>query len=617
MTTRRNPLPLLPPLPRLAMVVLLGLLVTGPGCRRPPQAPKDDTLSSGPKGDPWEVLARRLKKETDYVACKNALSDLANNLAAQDNATRLPGLTPDAEAALTRVINLIPGDREEIRGASFSSHDPVYLADCLYLRDAWRSLDLPGLTPDQMADLGFAWVCRQVYLNPWLHELEPGLKMGTAVPPTYVLRRGYGSGLERMYVFLALLQQMGLDGCLVGPPEAGTQPAGLVALGPDEKTVLTGTPRGPFWAVGVRLGSDIRLYDPWRGTAFPASFQQMKANPEAYKDWFDDPANTSGASVAEMKKATLFLAVPVNALAPRMATLEKKLKEQKLEVRLALDPVAMQAAFPDPKPSFWNPPTDRLAYLRVGRGFLPTDLGGADSSPPSPLRLYESYIRDMLPAGVLQSPEQIRDSEDAAKRLRTAGVGLYLAAFFDPPNPRERVQRGQFQDAARDLVAKQDMFGKSIERRRNSPDAQQQIREWVSKAKDLYDELGRAGLITDREARATAIAAAATAIDNHWRHGAAVQLLVDSVVGEVGLAEATYLLALCKHEQAERAQARLEHAAGSDVANLKRDTVDAWKTALAEWRTYEGFAAAHRGFPGREAHAEMLKKRAEQLAMQK
>lgn len=601
----------------LTVLALVTASVCGSGCRRPPQPPKDETTTSSPKGDPWELLARRLKKETDFVACKTALADLANNLAAQDGSPRLPGLTPEAEAALTQVIALIPEDREEIRGAALSSHDPVYLSDCLYLRDVWRSLELPGLTPEQMADLAFAWVCRQVYLNPWLHELEPGLRMGTAVPPTYVLRRGYGSGLERMYVFLALLQQMGLDGCLVGPPDAGTKPAGLVALGPDGKTVLTGTPRGPFWAVGVRLGNAIRLYDPWRGTVFPASFQQMKANPEAYQAWFADPANISGASVAEMKTATLFLAVPVNALAPRLAEVEKKLKEQKLEVRLAVDAARLQAAFPDPKPAFWNPPTDRLAYLRVARGFLPTDLGGADASPPSPLRLYESYIRDMLPAGVLQTPEQLRDSEDAAKRLRAAGVGLYLAAFFDPPNPRERIQRGQFQDAAKDLVAKQDLFGKGIERRRNSPDAQNEIRKWVAMAQQLYDELGRAGLIADRDARAAAITAATAAIDNHWRTGGAVQLLVDSVVGEVGQAEATYLLALCKHEQAERAQSRLEHAAGSDVAALKRDTVEAWKTALAEWRTYEGFAAAHRGFAGREAHAERLKTRAEQLAGQK
>ena len=185
-----------------------------------------------------------------------------------------------------------------------------------------------------------------------------------------------------MYVFLALLQQMGLDGCLIGPSGAG--PVGSYnAVSPDRKTYLTGGPTGPFWAVGVRVETDkkpdIKLYDPWRGEAFPATFSRLRANPEAHKEWFASPANLSGVVPEDLTKAAVFLAIPVNSLAPRMATLEKKLNEL-VDVKLAIDPLALRARFADPKPVYWNPPDDRFAYGRAARMFLPVDMGAQTKS---------------------------------------------------------------------------------------------------------------------------------------------------------------------------------------------------------------------------------------------
>jgi hypothetical protein len=215
--------------------------------------------------------------------------------------------------------------------------------------------------------------------------------------------------------------------------------------------------------------------------------------------------------------------------------------------------------------------------------------------------------------------EDLKDNPDAANRLRTAAAGVYLGAFYESPNatsPRERLQRGQFQDAAKDLVSKQDMFARGRAQLRGNREAQQAIRDWVARAKDLYDELGRAGLSGDKEAQAAARARAASDIGLHWRSPVA-GLLVNQIVADIGQAEATFLLALCKHEQAERLQARLDHAAGTDIADLKQRAADAWGNALGEWRTYEGHADLQKGFPGREAHAEMLKARAEKLAAPK
>jgi hypothetical protein len=602
--------------PAVSAATAAGLLALGlwllPGCGKPPPI-NDDKEAGRDKGKPWEVAGKRLRKDAEAGSVRAALAGLTSDLPhAPPGVPRPAELTTDAADKLAALVPLSPDDRAEVGPAAFSAHDPVYLAECLLFRDAARSLDVPprpGQSPEQAdadrADLAWAWVCRQVYLNPWVVETPDGL-VATALPPTQVLRRGYGSGLERMYVFLALLRQSGLDGCLVGPPDAGGKPAGFVAVGADGKTVLTGSPRGPFWAAGVRVGNDVRLYDPWRGAPFPAPLSALRANPDAHKGWFEAKENASGVTADDARAAAVFLAVPVNSLSPRMAVLEEQLKAD-LGARVATDPAALRAAFPDPKPAFWNPPADRFAYGRAARTFLPAEDGGADRTPSGQGRLYDLFLRAQLPREVFRPPAELRDSEAAATRLIGATAGTYLGAFFNPPNPRERIARGQFQDAARDLVARQDQFSQGRERLRNNR-AEAQVKAWAERERELENELGLAAIRGTPAERA----AAEAALDAHWRAGGPIlQLLVDRVSADVGLAEATLLLARCKHEQAERVQARLERAAGPDADALRKDAADAWRVARDEWRTYAERSPAQAGFPGRAAWVQALTARAE------
>lgn len=587
----------------LVAAVAVAVAVTAGGCSKPP-APPPDLGNTGPKGDPWKVAGVRLKKDADLGAAKSALLALTTDVNNQDG-PKLPALSDEAFAALAAVVPLSPADREEIRAGAFSAHDPVYLADCLYLRDAARSLAAAGLPPEKRAELAFAWVCRQVYLRPWPRPVGAAFEP-TALPPTAVLRRGYGSGLERMYVFLALLQQLELDACLIGGPDAGGVQSRMgPALAYPLLTQVLGFQRGPFWAAGVRVGSDVRLFDPWRGQPFPVTLAQLKADPGAAKAWFEDKANLSGATPADAKQATAFLAVPVNALSPRMAVFEAQLKGE-LGVKVAFDAPALaakRAAFPDPKPAYWNPPDDPFAYGRVARSYLPLDLGGSDPTAGSGGRLYEASLREQVPETAITPPDELK-SESAKGRFRNTAANTLVVSFLEPPNPRERIQRGQFQDAARDVVAKQEAFAAGLERLR-SKDTDQQIKEWIETANLLYAALGSARLNNDKAGEA----AAAAQVETHWKQPGK-QLLVDKASAEVGRAEASFLLGLCKHEQAERLQARLERAPAAEVARLKTDALDAWKTALSAWRTYEQLSAAHAGFPGRAAHAGALAARA-------
>jgi hypothetical protein len=603
------------PLAALSFAVLLLSVALFGGCSKP-VTNNASNENAGTKVDPWKAAAARLKKDTDLAAAKQALATI-NSDAGQQEGEKLPAAAPEQLAALSAMVPLSPADREEISGAAFSNHDPAYVADCLYLRDAARALDVAGLPPERQADLAFAWVCRQVYLHPWLWQLNDQTFRTTALPPTAVLRRGYGSGLERTYVFLALLQQLGLDGCLIGRPEAGHsteqfQVNAVIKTAEDRAAVAGVAPRGPFWAAGVRVGNDVRLFDPYRGQPFPVTLGQLKVNPDAAKGWFEDKANLSGAKLDDAKKATAFLAVPVNSLSPRMALFDAKMKAE-LGARFAFDLKslgAMRAAFPDPKPAFWNPPDDPFAYGRASRSYLPLEAGGGDRTPASGgPRLYELSLREQIPASVFRVPADL--TPGAAQKLAGVAATMLAASFLEPPNPRERVQRGRFQEAAVDLVTKQEAFARGLERLRTEDAGQQaeEIRAWVTQTNQLYDELTRAQSIAKDP---VAAAQAASQIENQWKQRPA-QLIVDKLSAEVGRAEAAYLLGLCKHEQAERLQVRAERA-GADGVRARADALDAWRTARDAWRTYEQLSSAHEGFPGRAAHARKLSEEAAKFA---
>jgi hypothetical protein len=241
-------------------------------------------------------------------------------------------------------------------------------------------------------------------------------------------------------------------------------------------------------------------------------------------------------------------------------------------------------------------------------------MGGSDSGSEGS-RLYDDSRREQIPPDAFAVPKGLENSPRAVQRFRIIAIGGLGVSFIEPPNPRERIQRGQFQDASKDIVAKQEHFAGGLERLRLNRDADQLIAEWIATADQLYQEVGLAQLGTDK----AKLDAAVADVEKHWRQQngqlqPGAQFLIDRASAEVGRAEASMLLALCKHEQAERLQARAERATGPEAARLKSDATDAWKTALSAWKTYEQVSSAHAGFPGRSAHGKALAARAAQLA---
>ena len=583
------------------------------GCSKPPVSMSGTGKErAGAAADPWEPVARLARKEPTPAVARTALSQLTNDLAARPE-SRPPATAPDDLAKLTRLVPLAQNEAAEVAPAGYTGLDAVHLADALYLQAAARSLDPGGLPPPELARLAFDWVCRQVYLQPWGATAETFV----AVPPTAALRRGWGVGLERAYVFLALLQQLGLDGCLVGPPDAAEQPA---RSGP----VVAGAPRGPFWAAGVLVGNDILLFDPWAARPVPgpggkgvATLAQVRADPALAKD-------VAGGTAGDAAKAAVALAVPVSALSRRMAVLEEKLKTD-VGVRLADDPAALQGRFAGPAggpPRFWHPPGDPFSYGRVAATFTPAAEGGADLSPDPNRGIRSMYTLSLFPQSVLALPAGLEG--EPAERLRQQSVVEYGVAFVAPPGgelgPRERIQRGHFQDANRYLTLQLDTFGRGLDRLREAERADpDEVRRWVGQANEMYADLRRARFpdrLRDRDPRPDSdpdVARAKQAVDDFWRQSsAAVRNVLDRGVAGLGQSEAAFLLALSKHEEAERKGARSGRGgeAGRDAARA------AWAEAAHAWDGFLDRPAA-RQLPARLDHAKGLAARAAELAGQK
>jgi hypothetical protein len=255
--------------------------------------------------------------------------------------------------------------------------------------------------------------------------------------------------------------------------------------------------------------------------------------------------------------------------------------------------------------------------------FLLRDKGGVDDAPPSPNRLYETYRREQVPLSLLVTLPGLQGVDlqivqIVNDRLFNTNGGIYIGSFIESPNPRESIQRGRFQDAIRELTVKRDNFGKYKEIIRNNPNADKEIKEWCQRAQVLYANKANTVLIADSATKASAEAEALTAIEKHWRDdGGPLSLVISRVSIPVCDAEAAFLLALCKHEMAERKQTQADYAKGEDAARLEEDAIEAWSDSLKAWGTYMDVSEPQIGIPGRIEEANAMRDRAAKFAHKK
>ncbi len=606
-------------LPAAAIPILLGALLLLPvGCGTSEKA-KPTSADRKIQEDPWLKVQTALRQESDPESARRVLNELNRGLASESvDSQRKLG---DADAEFIRSsFNLTEAEMKELRSSGYTPLDANHLAEALYLRDVAKSLDIAKLPVSERAAAALQWVCRQVLLQPWFAPVGGGRGQPyPPLPPTYVLRRGSGSGLERLIVFVSLCRQLDIDAYPIGPAAAAGQP--MLHQQPGKESEF---PRGPFWGVGVRDGADVLLFDPWKEQALPgkagrpATLANVRADPRSLAIWLDNKEFAWSVSADDLKAGEVFLIAPLSALAPRNRTLEEKLAAD-LGAKLALSLSDLrrgaELAAKGVPVRVYSPANEAFAPTRSLASFLPATEGGTSVEPPdSPANLYGLYIRSLLPQGQLFAAPAELESGEARTRLRNTAVGDFANSFLIPPTPRERIQRGQFVEVTKLLVKLRDRFA-SFETHKRAED-REATRAWIEQADALGTEFNTAKRDEQPAIRAR--------LDEFWKgNNPTVGILIAGLVAQPGIAEATFLLALAKHEQAERVQAKAQRLAAApdtdpakkDFAAVRTAAADAWIDARDWWGRYEPLAAGQSAsYPGRAELAKRLTDRAAALA---
>jgi hypothetical protein len=403
-------------------------------------------------------------------------------------------------------------------------------------------------------------VMRQVMLTEEDEEL---------VPPLAVLRRGWGTGTQRGLVFLALLEQLDVPGCLIAVPDAGRT-----------------------WFVGALAGKEVLLFDPRLGFPLPgpgrrgiATLSQLTERPEM-------PAMLSamGYDVAPGKAiaAGPFLLCSLSALAPRMKLMQVSLGPSS-RIRLSCDPATLPRPFKDVKAldgreiAFLPTRGDPLAPMRALRSFLPSEEGGADDTRWRHRR-WELTLTPWngLPQVVRNVPETI----EPGVRLRNAFEQPFVDLVQKSGQSRDLMIRGRLADSVARLVEFREEVQRYLSVFHEQSGLDKELAAWCSDAMRLDTDVrvARRKMETAKDDPSRAgLEQAEQQMAAHWKKWDRVRQAVLGGAAAPLSSEIDYFLALAKHEQAELAQGRMDRRAEKS-AEMTTATREAWQAAAERWQ---------------------------------
>jgi hypothetical protein len=555
---------------------------------RSPAGKVQTAPAGGPPESSLETARHLLLKESDFGACQAVLNHI-NTHFSQFPESRPPAMDKGQMDALRQQVGLEAGEVEEIAAGNCTRLDAHYLEHCCLLRDAARWLDdrgpagkagPPGL---EQAAAAFDWVVRQVRTR------GPGIPW---VAPVLVLRRGWGTDLDRALIFLALLDQIGspdgrhehLHGCLLFLPDPPNQ--------------------ARFWACGVQVGEgrDLYLFDPRLGMALPgpqgkgiATLAQARTDPAVLGQLDADKDRRYDVTPEQARTAEVCLVCPLSGLSPRMKHLQDKLFPPLVEIHLAQDvpgdlarlkAAAGAGADREPVVRVWPEGTGLLRRFLSPESFSP-----ADDNTPVSLTRQQRFLFELVPwkhfPGLFQDPQKFPYNAGLGQRVREGFLRPFVRGNIEGghsmPTPRDLLLRGRPGKAAPELVSEREHWLRQRNRRAAAGNVEQQIGPWLQQAFAAYANQVRARNPQDQEEAARAIA-------ELWNHAEPVEILLQGAIAVPRLAEITYQLGLCKQEQAERLQARLDLAAGKGEAAADPADVEKaraiWRDALGWWKEF-------------------------------
>jgi hypothetical protein len=549
------------------------VLVLTTGCNRPAATPSSAAKT---QADPAEALtdtvAQSFRKSGDAKAFRQ-LVDSLNSALSGGNIERKPQpLSPEQRAALKTEYGLTEPEIAEVARPEFTPLDAYYLDETVLYRDITRALDVTGLKPLEKARAALNWI---------VVNLRPLDLPGSAIPPWYVALRGVGTNLERSYCLLRLLHQLDLDACLVGDESAAGSADGL-------------------WAVGVLADGQIHLLDVRLGLPLPGAnrgvltLEQARKDANAFQPLAIDEKLRYDVTPERAKAAQVFLTAPLSALSPRMRFLQSLLPAN--AGRLDYDPraarerfekVVQGPAYEGCRVRFWDPPLPD-AMPRVLMSFLPAGEGGSDREPHGRRRL-DRFYSEPIPWQAL--PPILREGSlpgEPGQRVRTLFADR-MTFLSQPGQARELILRGLFDEATTRLI---ELQGRMDAKPASQADVEKGVVTWVNAARDVYGRLARAEREMERNPAAIADRdKAREEIGNLWRNANIVNVYMNYVVSEPLQAEITYLLAICKHEEALRRAYR-----GEDDKASWKTTERWWEKFIHTYNTSHAIATAKRNY---------------------
>jgi hypothetical protein len=539
--------------------------------------------------DPLAAQFNSLVEHSDSAACREVLRAV-DSTASRQSASR------EQIQPLVEILKLDPKEAETLAQSTFTLADAEYLADCFLIRDAIQSLALKNDPPLTQAERCFAWDCRQIYLSS---------KPRAPAPSWWVLQAGSASGIDRANVFLTMLRQLGLDGCLIGPPQLGVQ-ACFIREG--QRFAYA-----PVRAVGVRIGKDIFLFDPWQGEPITVdkkiiTLGQLQEDPGKASAWLQ------AAKVAPegVKDWQVFVTAPLQALAPRMEWLEKQMPAE-MSVRLYCDLNAMIGRFKKEAGVnclVLNPKDDPYSLVRLFDTFYRETKGPSgivSYQPEKEQYRYSQFPNELIPE--LHVGKEPLINGGPWKWVQGTFRDQFSGSFLKPNSGRDNLLRGNFNNA---LSAFSDLKDRNSNRGAGRPLGQQDLDRWAEMAvkafSALVDQNDSVKLDDARRKLEEFITSPTTE---------KVVNFIFQKTSSLLSAEASYQIALVKHERAERASAVWLRQPDN---NKRAEAVKLWSSAVAAWRiylqNYDLDDEIGRYYTDRNDHARRLQKSCEeQLAL--
>jgi hypothetical protein len=551
---------------RFPLFCLIAVALTA-GCNRTPESGG----KSGPQtqqDDPLETARAALRDQADLPIVRGSLQHVGLYLTT--HADRKPNPLPaEQQAALRDLFGLHDDELAEVTSPSFTLLDGQYLAYCFLLRDAIRALEVEPLPPVERATAAFRWVVRQVALQE--RPDDPPLAS------EFILRRGFGTAHERALIFLDLLQQIGMDGCLVVLPDG-----------------IQGSTR--LWACAALIDegetTHLYLFDPRLGLPLPGPDGKGVATLAAVRKGEPDllapltvkrdaaSAPAYDVDIEQARAAKLQLTPPLSALAPRLRFLADHLLGSSVHLRPAVDFGRLHARVLAAAKQLPGPPAavqGDVAGVRALHSFMPPDEGGVDKTQLKNRAEASLVPMKLLPPG-LQRSLPGKPGEWITGYFASAFVGFWLY----PQQPRDQLLHGRYADAVGELIRIRDELRDNEATLRQATHLEKDLTDWIPRFLEAYANMvraERAASLPGGRGGAEDLERAKANVDNLWRDGQPwLATLVDGVSARARNANVTYLLGQCKHEEAVREEAR--SGAGSASA------LEAWRDAATWWEAY-------------------------------